>query len=389
MSINLLTGDHRTPVLIALTVGIILRVAFVLATPFNEPAQVGNLSGYNDEPAHVEFTNHIVHTGTLPRAISPITESPHAGLPTFENYQSPLSYILHAIACKPFNAKSARGIAEVGRWLSLLYMTFLLLVAASISSELGRSVSETSRAVFLILLSLSGVFVRFSSLAGNEMIAWLLIGWIVWAYLSHQRYQSSRNFYWLIIAFIIGLYVKLTILLFAPLVALAIAKTYSAHRSRAVIGTLYVLTACIPLTAYNYFVFGSPIPLSAGFGEPHLRVPDLNALLYVARSSVFPWSELWKNWIGFALFLPTLIALEWIVMGIVKKMCEASWAATISVVSLAAFLWLNLRYDQAEGRYLFVAWPALIVGIEALPNKLRNPWLWLIILLIPYLLFVF
>ncbi|MBL0060407.1 MAG: hypothetical protein IPP40_02645 [bacterium] len=389
MSLSLLTGESRTPVLIALVIGLILRVVFIITTPFNEPERIGKLSAYNDEPAHVEYTSHIVRFETLPRTISPITQNLHGSLPTFENYQSPLAYILHALACKPFDVKSADSIAIIGRWLSLAYMVLLLLVAATIFNELGRAVSSESRSIFIIFLALSGVFVRFSSLAGNEMLAWLMFGWIIMAYLSHERYASSRNFYWLIIAFILGLYVKLSVLLFAPIVGLVIARTYSANHGRAVIGALYVLITCIPLAAYNYFVFGSPIPLAAGFGEPVWRMPDLNSLMHVSRSAVFPWSELWRNWIGLALFAPALILLGWVAFGIIKKMRESSWAFLISVISLSAFAWLNLRYDQAEGRYLFVAWPAFIIGVEALPHKLRSPWLWLLMLLLPYLLFVF
>lgn len=388
MSLSLLIGEYRTPVLIALVLGLILRVALIIATPFNEPERVGKLSAYNDEPAHVSYTSHIVSTGTLPRSISPVSQSSRGSLPTFENYQSPLSYILHAAVCKPLNVKSADGIAATGRWLSLAYMSLVFLVAVAISRELSRFISVESRSILLIFLALSGVFVRFSTLAGNEMLSWLILGWIVMAYVFHDRYESARNFYWLIIAFILGIYVKLTVLLLAPLLALALARTYSTNRSRAIIGSVYVFVATIPLAAYNYYVFGGPIPLSAGFGDPVMRLPDLEKLLYVSRSTVFPWSELWRNWVGLALFTPALVTLGWVGLGIVKKMRDIPWAFLISLSSMAGFLWLNLRYDQAEGRYLLVAWPSLIIGIEALPHKLRSPWLWLIILLLPYLLFV-
>lgn len=388
MPLKSLNREHRTPVLIAIVVGLVLRIVFIFATPFNEPERVGELSAYNDEPAHVSYTRHIVHTGTLPREISPITSKSNGDLPTFENYQSPLSYILHAIACKPFNVRDSESIAAIGRWLSLLYMVLAFTLAVSILNELGRLASSASRAVFLIFIALSGVFVRFSTLAGNEMLAWLMIGWIVLAYLNHERYASSRNFYWLIIAFILGVYVKLTVLLTVPLLALAIVKAYRSEHSRAVIGLIYVLSACIPLAAYNYFMFGSALPLSTGFGAAEWRLPDLSTLIYAARSSVFPWSELWRNWLGLALLAPALLGIGWICINVLKSFRSSLWAYTIFATSIAAFVWLNMRYNQAEGRYLFAAWPALIIGIEALPVKLRSPWLWIVTLLLPYLLFV-
>ena len=81
----------------------------------------------------------------------------------------------------------ADGIAATWRWLSLTYMSLLFLVAVAITSELSRFVSIESRSILLMFLALSGVFVRFSTLAGNEMLSWLMLGWIVMAYVFHER----------------------------------------------------------------------------------------------------------------------------------------------------------------------------------------------------------
>jgi branched-subunit amino acid transport protein AzlD len=382
-------GEHKFAVLTALLIGLVLRVVFLIETPFNQPEQIGRLSSYNDEAAHVGFTKYILETGSLPRHAAAITKEVHGELPTFENYQSPLYYILHAALCKTFGAKTPQAVAYVGRALSLAIMLLLFLIGMKIVSALGKQISSQSAALFAIFLSLSGVFVKFSTQAGNELLAWLCAGWLTWAFIEHERYASPRNLAWLSIAFILGLYSKLSILLAFPLIALVLFRCLSNSKSRAIIGATYLIVGITPLALYNYFTFGSAIPLAAGFGTAEFRFPDLNSLLYAARSAVFPWSELWQSWKGLLLFTPALILLAGVVWGIMRSLNRSKWAFPFFTAALAGFLWLNFRYNQAEARYLFIAWPAFAVGIENSFVRRATPWLMVALLLIPYTLFVF
>lgn len=381
-------GEHKVAVLTALLIGLFLRIAFMIETPFNQPEQIGKLSAYNDEAAHVGYTKHILESGSLPRHASAITAESHGELPTYENYQSPLYYILHVSVCKAFGFRDSHSVAMAGRALSLLFMLLLFLIGMELISILGRSISANSAALFAVFLSLSGVFVRFSTQSGNEILAWLCVGWMTWAYLEHERYSSSRNLAWLMIAFVLGLYVKLSVLLATPLIILALARCLSVSRSRALIGSLYLLIGCTPLALYNYFTFGSVIPLATGFGAAHFRVPDLNSLLYAARSSVFPWSELWQGWKGLILIASALVVIALIMFGVFRSARDSKWALPLFAAAFAGYIWLNFRYDQAEARYLFIAWPAFVVGTEHSLVRRFSPWLLTAFLLIPYTLFV-
>ncbi len=387
MSLTLLFGEHRVPVYVALVLGLLLRIVFVLETPFNKPVQIGTLSAYNDEAAHVGFTVHLLEAGSLPRTVAPITSEYQEELPTWENYQSPLYYILHSLACRALKVSNSQAVAEVGRWLSVLFMFVTIAVAMRILASLGKAVSNRTAALAIIFLALSGVFVRFSTLSGNEMLAWLIVGWLAWAFVEHERYASTRNLSWLMIAFILGVYVKLSLLIASPLIAIALVKSYRLAPSKAVIAGLYLIVGCMPLALYNHFTFGSAIPIAAGFGNAAWQMPGVSSFLYAARSAIFPWSELWQGWKGVLLFIPASVFVAIVFVSALSK--PKSWQFALTLSALVGFVWLNFRYAQAEARYLFVAWPGLLLGFQFSLARFISPWTLLLALLLPYTLFVF
>ncbi|MCC6477016.1 hypothetical protein IT157_08170, partial [bacterium] len=83
--------------LVVAAIGLALRVLFLINTPIDQPAKIGELSCYGDERAHVEYTRQIIETGRLPRSATAITNE--AQTPDFENYQSPAYYVVHAGVC--------------------------------------------------------------------------------------------------------------------------------------------------------------------------------------------------------------------------------------------------------------------------------------------------
>jgi len=119
-------------------------------------------------------------------------------------------------------------------------------------------------------------------------------------------------------------------------------------------------------------------------------VPDLATAVYAFRSFIFPWSEFWNGAVGLLFMLPFAAFALW------SLLFRSGWRSLVSqpvlfsalVIVAASFLWLNSRYDQAEGRYLFAAWPALILPLTGKPGGKWNLWLLLLCLLLPYTLMI-
>lgn len=378
--------QSRRVILILCVCGIAIRLCLLFVTPYNTPAAPRTLSAYNDEPAHVSYTMHILKEGSLPRDAQPITSDWALEKPTFENYQSPAYYLIHATVCYLCGIHGETGVKYVGRILSLLCMVGITWIAFAIARHFGFQAADTL--LLLVLLALSGVLVRFSVLSGNEAMAWLASGGVCLAFMRSKALQTRGSLYCLVFLFVFGVYVKVSLLILTPLVVLGISNSLERSRSVAIVAVILMLTFLTPLAVRNASVFGGMIPLSVGFGEPSWRLPNVDTLLYCARSSVFPWSEFWQNWKGLALMLPAIVLLSALLVVGLRNVRVFDWRGIVIGSALLSFVFLNLRYNQAEGRYLFIAWPAVVSLVPALPMWLRSRSIWLVAFTIPYLLFV-
>lgn len=382
-----MTDSHwRSALWTILALGLVLRVYFLIATPYHVPEIVGELSAYNDEPAHVAYTQHVLETGKLPGSIEPITKSLRSQRPSFENYQSPLYYMIHAGMCRTFGITSEKGIMYCGRVLSLLCMVILTWIVFLFTREF--KLTQLQSLLAISFASLSGVFVRFSTQAGNEAMAWLFAGLVTLAFLKLINRIHPRPLFALILILAAGIYVKLSLLLLVPLVMLALLLCFRDIPRSALFATVVLSIITIPLFIYNNSVFGSPIPLTSGFGEPSWRLPNLETGKYLARSLVFPWSELWRSWLGLVLLLPGLIVTMWFASLALTAKAPLRWSLVLVATVILAYMGLNIRYDQAEARYLFMAWPALLPAVSTVNPSLRWTMAAIASLILPYTLFV-
>ncbi|MCB9357248.1 MAG: glycosyltransferase family 39 protein [Calditrichaeota bacterium] len=371
---------------VSLTLGILLRAYFIVATPFDRPVEIGKLSAYGDEPAHVAYTMHLLENGELPAFITPITEETGAA-PSFENYQSPAYYVLHALSCRAVGADSIEGVVLAGRILSLCFMLLSIPVACKIATRIAPGAAMTACAV--IFLSLSPVMVRFSALCGNETLLWLASGVIVLSYLRDEERQAPRSLLLLAVVSALGVYVKLSALLLLPLLFVRSGTRFRTQRKTSIGVVLFFVLLVAPVFLRNKLVFDSFLPLTAGFGLPLFRIPGPDFLAFSFRSVVFPWSEFWKGWIGVLVMAPALLVLVRACWSGAFRPPMRLWSSWLSLSALAAYLLLNFQYHQAEGRYLFVAWPVVVAGLQPISTSANGPFIMIASLTLPYLLFVF
>ena len=155
-----------------------------------------------------------------------------------------------------------------------------------------------------------------------------------------------------------------------------------------VVMMLLILAAAGTVWWRNVHSFGSLLPLDAGFGAAHWRVPDLLSVSYAIRSFFFPWHELWRAAVGLTLMAPLMLMACAAVVS--RTQWHALWRAPVLIAALIltfiAYLGLNLRYDQAEARYLFAAWPALAVLLSLPLRTQAARWVLVVASLLPYAL---
>ncbi len=351
----------------AVAVGVALRVYFIFQTPIGGDSARHQLSAYNDEIAHATYVSYIVEHGDLPGQVEHIQESGALQRGHFENYQPPLYYGICALVALATRAVGLEDITQVGRWLSCVAGMIILLLWIEVTATLALPASAASSGV--IFLSLSGVMVRFGSMATNESLAWLCVGGIVLSALRIERFGwSSARVVALTIWIVLGLWTKLSILLALPLPLLALNFPQTAQRSKYITGwAILALLLTLPVWFRNVHEFGSLIPLGAGFGNATWRIPDFTTLAFAIRSFVFPWHEFWQGWLGFLFMLPLIMMFGWAVMrsGVRWIYARSKLLVLLAAIAIAGFVFLNVQHNQPEARYLFIAWPAIAMLFAA------------------------
>jgi hypothetical protein len=378
------------PVLIAILCGLTLRIVLALLTPVSGAALPGVLSAYNDELAHANYALHVLQSGSLPPQVESIQGTGALERGRFENYQPPLYYMLVAGLGKAFSITRLEDLVLVGRFLGIFLFLGLLWIAVLISR--AASLDNRFTGAALIFVALSGVFVRYTSLLGNEPLFWLFAGGMI--LITIRMWQDGfRLAHWMTFAALscLAIYTKLTAVLLLPLPVLALAHHWKPRLTVSLAGLYCIILVCVfPLWLRNFYSFGSLLPLNAGFGDPSWRMPNLSTAIYAARSFIFPWSEFWHGLLGLLFMLPFCI------FAIHALIYREGWRTLVSqpvlfavlVIAVGSFLWLNTRYDQAEGRYLFTAWPALHILLLGRPRATSDQWVLLAVLLLPYSLFI-
>jgi hypothetical protein len=375
----------RAFLVVVAVIGLTLRTIFLLYTPIDQPESIGILSSYGDERAHVEYTLHILRTGYLPRTSTAITIE--SVVPAFENYQSPLYYLLHAGVCKALGVESVRDVTLCGRALSLLFGVLILWIAWKILKLMGGVWHSTEWAVIFTCLALSGVLVRFSTLAGNDAFFWLCSGFCCYSLLKLPNDRNARTLTLLLLCLVCAFYVKLSALLLLPSVVFQVVRSRTDTRLLLPLA-LAAVVLLSPLFLRNLRDFGSLLPLASGFGESGWRLPNFDSLFYAIRSGVFPWNEVWNNWLGLALMLPALAVFSAVFVKWLRRPA-LDWHTILLGSALLAYVILNLQYDQAEARYLFVAWPVILPSVFAQGRRSKLlPYAAAVSFCLPYALFL-
>jgi hypothetical protein len=380
----------NAPVFAAFVIGVGLRVFLIAVTPVGGVSTPGRISSYNDELAHAQYAMSILAHNALPKQVEAVDVKDALTHGCYENYQPPLYYSILALTAKAIGCADKEDLVRLGRFLGLVLLVGMLGVFVLI----GREVRSEPFAISggLIFLALNGVIVRFTSTVGNDPLFWLAAGgMLLFTLRIHRQPKNWKEWLGFALCCILGIYAKLSTLVVLPILLCEplVARTLRSWLN--VFAVLLLIFLCtLPVWQRNVHEFGSVFPLTAGFGQPTWRVPDLAAFAFAVRSVVFPWTEFWKGIEGAVLMLPMLyiLARGCILQSGWRTLIEWKPLGALMMLAAAAFVWLNLRYNQAESRYLFAAWPSLIflgIGKRAVVGGL---WSLLVVLSLPYLLFI-
>jgi 4-amino-4-deoxy-L-arabinose transferase-like glycosyltransferase len=354
------------------------RLFAIAATPFDYRKENLGLRGFNDEPSHLNFVRHLAEHAELPVQTRSVLDADAFLHNDFEYYQAPLYYILAAPAFAAVEAAFPGKGPFAARLLSGFFGVLIAAVAFSIGARFGP------RAACLCgwIAALFPTSIYFTSLAGNDSLAWLMGALLLHRVLaSPPRGRGHRDILPLGLLLGLGLLAKSSLLTWLPLlfvkpVLAALRDRRPAYLVPACAAAALALAVAFPYYARNLELYGSPLGMAAGHGvenglffEPAWpRWHDFLAWSLVTfwfsphPGLIFGSGILQGLLVGMSILTAGIFLLGWGRELLAEKAGNGDRTVLIAAVLLAAagYLHYNLSWLQADARLMFHAFPALV-----------------------------
>ena len=381
-------------------IGALLRLGFVFMAPMYPVA--GVVPGYNDEPLHLFYVQHLASGGGWPIWGVSADSSQHlAG----EFTQPPLYYALAASPYKLGEALQTGWGLYLVRLLSVICGLLAALFTHRMATLLFREESgKIIAAGVLAAMLLAPNAVVFSSLVTNDALLMALSALALYSIVRCRESGVSVARQFLTGLFIAAaVWTKLSGLLLIPLVWFAAPSESSPNQKWALrvrIG-LVALMGIMPLLAWNLAHYGHLMPRTPGY-EPESVLGIAGGALYhplmalkiYLRTAAQPLDAVWGS-------LPEkLTSLVWVIIWggltafgalLLIKQRTAPLLLALAGIVILGFVYRNISLFQVEFRTHAPAFPALAVmaGVGAARAGLNLPTqaiLWLTPLIImPFL----
>ena len=401
-----------------LGVAILARLALLGLLPYGQTVS-HRLEGLNDEPAHLNYVRYLVEQRALPIQKGNVREPGAFERGDFEYYQPPFYYLI----CAPLVAVGGEHRALwLCRAVSLAFGLLSLPVLARILTLLGLSVSE--RRAGVMFTALLPVHAYFSSLVSNDSLCWLMALLITQELLTRVR-EAPAVFRTpasggieadlrLGVLLGVGMLTKSALAIFYPITLLVYGLLLRREPGkRVMIGAALAIAVSLviagPWTMRNLLLYGSPFALEMGFGPPVpgrcSLVAQAHAIAGTVRYFYFPMQHVPRTPAVVALRVFELLlagvhtlAMIWFLRGRAALSAPRVVALVTLGLVFAGHIALNLRWGEAEGRFLLPALGPIVYVIVApvfslaakVPQGERLSWAYLALLAVhPWLYLVF
>ena len=356
---------------VVLLLSLFFRVKIIHELPLGITANEYGLTGFDDEPAHYNYTKFILNNNKLPILKHKITEPDALIINEFEYHQPPLYYVIVAEIVKTFSVSNDWNILLVGRYFNLFLSILSMFVLFKIFVLLQWSIPKILSAISIFLLLGSSVyqFIVF----GNDGLSWFLL-WLLFLFLLKG---ISKNWIWIIGLIALSHYTKTSVLVYYPIVLLAF---YNEYRKDGISKELFIkmvsvfvipILLAFPWYHRNYDVYGSYFSLSTITGDAWYFVKSLKEslikllhmpYLFLFRMHFDPPKPL-LSWFNYIPNLWLILSGGYWIYNIKNILNENSKVQMINLLLLSmvgAYLYYALPTGYTEGRLLYPGLPAIL-----------------------------
>jgi hypothetical protein len=151
---------------------VLLRWELVMTLPLGDGVGPAGVQGFDDEPSHLAYVEHLLDHGRLPVETVPIHHPEAFRVHEFEHHQPPLYYLAAAGLCQLAGAETRLERLRIARALNMA----LLLPALGLWWAWFRRLGGERRALQALPVPLlAGGLIFHFSLCSNDPLSWLLL----------------------------------------------------------------------------------------------------------------------------------------------------------------------------------------------------------------------
>ncbi len=357
--------------IIVVLVSVFFRIKIIHELPLGITANEYGLTGFDDEPAHYNYTKFILAKNKLPVLKNKITDSDALIINEFEYHQPPLYYVFVANIAQVFSITSDRSILLLGRYVNFILAILSIIIFYKIFLLFKWSTSKILSAISIYLLLGSSVY-QFS-VFGNDGISWFLL-WLLFLLILNG---VSKNWISIIITITLLHYTKSSVLVLYPVILFSAYWSFAKNGFSKFLVIKYLSIFILPIILafpwylHNYNSYGSYFSISTITGDSWYFVGSLKEsilklfhmpYLFLYRMHFDPPKPLlsWFNYIPNIWLLVT--GVYWIVKSknFLTENYNVQLINILLISMIGAYLYYAIPTGYTEGRLLYPGLPAIL-----------------------------
>jgi hypothetical protein len=328
------------------------------------------LKGFDDEPAHFNFTKYLKENKSLPVLKNKVTDPNAFEINEFEYHQPPLYYLIVAAVSEVSSVQSEKNILLIGRYFNFILFLISLWILFGIFKNIGWQDSKIMLALSIYCLLGSNVY-QFS-LFNNDGLSWLLL----WTLLYLVIKGFSKNFILIITFLTLSHYTKSNVFVFYPVLLWAAVKELKDLPETTTyikITAIFFLPILLVLPWYvrNYMLYGHFFSIGLITGDTWHFVSTIEES--VIKLLHMPYSFLFRmhfeppkpvlSWFNIVPYIWCIVAGLYWLYGIKKELKNSYNFQLLSILLIsmvAAFVRYAIPTGYTEARLLYPAMPVFL-----------------------------
>lgn len=374
--------------IVILLISIFFRIKIIHDLPLGIKTTQYGLIGFDDEPAHLNYTKFLLKNKQLPVLKNSITDPDAFQINEFEYHQPPLYYLVIALTSRNFSINNEKSLLLLGRYFNLFLFILSIWILFKVFKILEWEIHKILSALSIYALLGSSVY-QFS-LFSNDGLSWVLL----WTILYFVLKGLLKNWLVLILFITLSHYTKSYIFVYYPILIWAAVddiKKYSNINTYLKLTAIFIIPVILSSPWYirNLFSYGHFFSLTTITGDSWYFVSSLKESLL--RLLHMPYSFFFRmhfdppkdilSWFNITPYIWCICAI--IYWGIqikhdIKTNYNFQLMSILTISMIIAYVYYAIPTGYTEGRLLYPGLPGILfiltngIFIDRIKNKLPN-----------------